>query len=1110
MFSTFADVFGSDDNHTNNPFGTSTTSTVDPFGISTDKNLTTSTTDAFGISTDRNLSTSTMDPFGISTDMKLSASSQRFDDSPFIIEASNDENNKFRSGKDALSSTNWNAYQNNANEPVPSFDPFENIQDKTTNLSLNNNNITHSKSINLINPFSIPTIPNEISIVPVQATAIDLLYDLNVDPSTLPANNSDNSLTHSDQVQSSYDLLGLNKQQASPTPSVKVLKSDSLTDIQKLNPTKNSSPSTSLLTKSNIPTAASYHSLPTNAPPTSPSTLRIQATALTIMTGTTTSTAPYDDQFLDWLTQSDDLMCGVDPNLSGQSKKADINMLKSTEDLLGSIYKQQQQQQPPTTLTTVQEVAQESTVSSPISIPKPSIRRPSIEDVPSICIHEPTSDHNDSNIVPQGYFDNKKKATKQQNDNDSDDSDDSKMVFKISEKKHDTSFNDMNIPVPLLPPPPSPSTTKKYKEASDDASSSSSATDDENDPLAMFRSKPMKNKTNEKQNNNNNNLISDWDEQPATDTKINQEEVRQEKARAQSVDYYLHEPDLDDSAPLDAYHSDINEIQLQQTNGWLLQIRVPLRQKDLYKSTFQRFSETRNWQEVQVRISFDEKKLRFYLPQTPEQTFAEIELQTWYQCTKLSLQQHDQYSKIHTFKVFEASYKEIPQVRMDRLVTLPEKLLRKFTRPNKAQQVLLDHANCVQQEIVKFGQLNYTYLKQFSIILDDLFWTMPVTRSRLQKHLKEEVTIKILDEYYAHIDKYRHICKHKSRTRVFILAFLNGTEPVVEIGMNDWFRHGKEVNKRNEIIINKTLQEYWIKPEQVELATIIDSSEYENTHLLKLIPPDSQKIEIMRFRTRPKQNVELPLQVYCFMSLIERQVNIRIEVIVSNAFNISILSKASSMATNDKTANIRDDNSDEQCPCENIQIRFPIPDAWVYMFRVEKRFRYGAIHSVRRKAGKIKGLDRFMLHRGDPLAAMMAASVGVAKYEQAFRCIVWRIDQLPKRDQGAYKTHIFECKLTIPSYDPVPEKFEPIAEVEYAMSQAFISHCQIRSVAIPQAEEAPEKWIKPKSQFTYTLDIEYAFKEEEKKEFAPVEIDMKEQSMSQSETENNSHSDESD
>ncbi len=77
---------------------------------------------------------------------------------------------------------------------------------------------------------------------------------------------------------------------------------------------------------------------------------------------------------------------------------------------------------------------------------------------------------------------------------------------------------------------------------------------------------------------------------------------------------------------------------------------------------------------------------------------------------------------------------------------------------------------------------------------------------------------------------------------------------------------------------------------------------------------------------------------------------------------------------------------------------------------------------------------------------MMMASVGVAKYEQAFRSIVWRIDQLPKRDQGAYKTHIFECKLSVPSYDPIPEKYDPTAEVEYAMSQAFISHCQVKKI----------------------------------------------------------------
>jgi hypothetical protein len=85
-----------------------------------------------------------------------------------------------------------------------------------------------------------------------------------------------------------------------------------------------------------------------------------------------------------------------------------------------------------------------------------------------------------------------------------------------------------------------------------------------------------------------------------------------------------------------------------------------------------------------------------------------------------------------------------------------------------------------------------------------------------------------------------------------------------------------------------------------------------------------------------------------------------------------------------------------------------------------------------------------MVHRNDGLTPLMAASAGVAKYEQAFRSIVWRIDQLPKRDQGAYKTHIFECKVTVPSHDPIPEKYEPIADVEYSMSQAFVSHCQVK------------------------------------------------------------------
>lgn len=91
-----------------------------------------------------------------------------------------------------------------------------------------------------------------------------------------------------------------------------------------------------------------------------------------------------------------------------------------------------------------------------------------------------------------------------------------------------------------------------------------------------------------------------------------------------------------------------------------------------------------------------------------------------------------------------------------------------------------------------------------------------------------------------------------------------------------------------------------------------------------------------------------------------------------------------------------------------------------------------------------------MMARSDGSTPFIAVSTGIAKYEQAFRSIVWRIDQLPKRDQGAYKTHLFECKISVPAHDPIPEKYHPTAEVEYSMSQAFISHCQVKRTRLPR------------------------------------------------------------
>jgi len=90
-----------------------------------------------------------------------------------------------------------------------------------------------------------------------------------------------------------------------------------------------------------------------------------------------------------------------------------------------------------------------------------------------------------------------------------------------------------------------------------------------------------------------------------------------------------------------------------------------------------------------------------------------------------------------------------------------------------------------------------------------------------------------------------------------------------------------------------------------------------------------------------------------------------------------------------------------QTPCEDIQIRFPLPEPWIYLFRVERRFKYGSVHSATRKPGRIKGFERLtQLAQGILPPSLIEVSAGLAKYEHVFKAIVWRIDQLPERNEG--------------------------------------------------------------------------------------------------------------
>ena len=70
-----------------------------------------------------------------------------------------------------------------------------------------------------------------------------------------------------------------------------------------------------------------------------------------------------------------------------------------------------------------------------------------------------------------------------------------------------------------------------------------------------------------------------------------------------------------------------------------------------------------------------------------------------------------------------------------------------------------------------------------------------------------------------------HITHHKARVRLFCLAFLTGSSPTLEIGINDRRRRGREVVGRRDIIPIKT--EEWIRTEETELHPGIDTEQFD-------------------------------------------------------------------------------------------------------------------------------------------------------------------------------------------------------------------------------------------------------------------------------------------
>jgi len=492
----------------------------------------------------------------------------------------------------------------------------------------------------------------------------------------------------------------------------------------------------------------------------------------------------------------------------------------------------------------------------------------------------------------------------------------------------------------------------------------------------------------------------DFDDHADDTTNHDLTKTRDKDADSQSSKSSFEEPE-EALEPLDPFYP-----AWDGKTGWNMFLRTPLKKK---------LTQNRAWKPVFVRLceEKDAARLRVYTNDTESTCLHEMALGPTFALREMQLQQFDQYTKCHTVKVEHVCYVEKLALKSDRIaptlrdVTKVRDLKGLKDLVHKPKTTMLLSHSPQATESLKFGTLDLVSYKQFILAMEDVLFVQKASQrgKMAASYTKDEIIVDLVDEYYADIDYSGHISYHKARVRLFCLAFLTGN-PVVEIGINDKKRRGNEIVGRADIIPIKT--EDWIKYEDVELHDIIDKEEYEKSRLIKCRPPDASRFEMMRFRVRPRANVELPLQIGVQMSVVDRHIEIRADVMIPGYFSTS--RRASQVA------------------CENIQIRFPIPETLVYMFRVEKRFRYGSVHSSKKKPGRIKGLERLTMFAsgvgggssgGSGSASgntvpgstpiVLQASSGLAKYEHLYRAVVWRISRLPERNQGQCAVYMGLC-----------------------------------------------------------------------------------------------------
>ncbi|CAL8285529.1 unnamed protein product [Lota lota] len=457
--------------------------------------------------------------------------------------------------------------------------------------------------------------------------------------------------------------------------------------------------------------------------------------------------------------------------------------------------------------------------------------------------------------------------------------------------------------------------------------------------------------------------------------------------------------------------------------GWPMLLRIP-EKKNIMSS--------RHWGPIYVRLS-DDGFLQLFYERGLDKPFRSLRLQPQHEVSEHRLQSYEDAGRVHTLSV------ELLQFRERRRI--PTKL--PVTHQPVREQLVKLATSCYHDYLSFRHSLVQLLRRLHGVPGSPALVGAPAPVVLLQPS-EEEMQVEVRDEFYGTVaEGDGRIMKQLVITRVNVLAFISGL-PRCQLGLNDVQVKGKELVSRHDIVPNSTTR--WIRLDDPELHRgHADTAEFLSTRAVVFTPPPRCRFELIRFRT-PFAERTLPFSLRTVASVQGAEVCVQSWLLMSQGFT-----------PNGDTLNV--------IPCENVLIRYPIPEIWAKNFRRE-----GVIGEKSLKARFNKGAS-FGSATASGAEPAMRVTLGAAKYEQAFKAVVWRIPRLPDKNSSLGHPHTFFCRLELGSDQEVPRALEHHLEVEFDMPATTASKATVRSLSVEDRTDL-KKWINYKSHFFYQVPIE--------------------------------------